>query len=322
MGSKKRKLLSTFLIAFLWQFLCSPGSLADVCRDDNYHLGAKLGFPVFEWRDSAVHTKAIVVAFHGMTFYGLAFNDIARHLASQGYPVYAYDFRGFGLWQKDKLHYPSDGLIHFGQSIEDGQKLVLAVHEENQGEKLICLGESLGSNIALALISTPGEPIDGAVLSGLGVKAYMHPQPRWIVDFVKGLMHSHRPMNLTPYIKPNLAAEPELTKIYLADPLIYRQLSPADLIKASVTNKRSLKNVEQIPSNMPILVMAGAKDRIFKVKALSPLIKRMGSQHTTLKILPGEGHLLLELRPVPVAMDTIDTWLAEETQLSNTVAKK
>lgn len=320
MVSMRRNLVIALLISFVW--FCQAASLADVVRDDSDHLGAKLGFPVYEWRDKAVHTKAVIVAFHGMTFYGLALDQIARHLASHGYPVYAYDYHGFGPWRQDKTEYPNDGQIHFTQSIEDGQKLVAAVHEKNQGEKLICLGESLGSNIALCLISTPGQPIDAAVLSGLGVKEYLHPEPRWLVDFVKGLIHPRKPLNLTPYITPNLAVEPELTKIYLADPLIFNQISPTDLIKASITNKRSLKYIDRIPSSMPILIISGQKDRIFKISALPPLVKKLGAQRTTLKILSGEGHLLLELQPVQAALDTIDAWLAQENQLNNTMAKK
>src|SRR5579872_341480 len=93
-GSMFRRKISLilFTLAFLLPF--TQSALATVIRTDECTLGQKLGVPVYAWQDKTVSDKALIVAFHGMTFYGLAFNDMATYLASQGYPVYAFDFHG------------------------------------------------------------------------------------------------------------------------------------------------------------------------------------------------------------------------------------
>lgn len=313
---KKRKALLIVLALILPCLLLLPAS-ATVTRSDECNLGQKLGLPVYEWRDDALNNKAIIVAFHGMTFYGLAFNDMATYLASEGYPVYAFDFRGFGRWQQKSTKYPNDGQVHFSASIDDAEHLIQALRESYSNKKIFCLGESLGSNMILSILSHQPQLVDGAILSGLGVKRIIHPQPRIIVDILFSLIKPSRLVDLKPYIKPYLASDPTVTYTYMHDPQIHRQLSCAELIKAAVTNKRSIKDINLIPSTMPILIIAGEKDRIYKTTALPAFIKTMGSQCTTLSILPGKGHLLLELQPVNLAVaDTINPWLQKESQVS------
>jgi len=309
----------TLIFAMVLQVFCLNPALAAVQRNDFIPLGEQLGVPVYEWKDGLVPTKAIVVAFHGMTFYGLAFEDTAHHLAGQGYPVYSFDFRGFGGWNKGKSKYPSDGKIHFQQSVEDAKRLISALHSQYPHYKIFCLGESLGSNLALWAISQEALPVDGAILCGLGIKNSLHPQPRWALDFLCEITNPNRRLNLEPYIKPNLASNPEVTKIYLNDPQIMHKLSSVELVKAMVTNKRSLENIDQIPPSISFLIISGQKDRIFKVSALRDFADKLGPDRTTLKIMPGEGHLLLELHPMdPEVANTIDTWLDNQIQIKET----
>jgi acylglycerol lipase len=296
--------------------LLLPAS-ATVIRNDECAIGQKLVLPVYEWRDSTINDKAIIVAFHGMTFYGLAFKDMASYLASQGYPVYSFDFHGFGHWLEDNKKYPDDGKVHFTTSIEDAEHLIKALKEKYPDKKIFCMGESIGSNLILSLISQRPQLVDGAILSGLGVKRILHPQLRWITDFFCYGFTPNKPFDLKPYIQPYLASDPSVTYTYMHDPQIRRNLSIVELIKASITNRRSVKGVNNIPANMPVLIIAGEKDRIYKTSALLPFIQTMGSHNTVLKVLTGKGHLLLELQPVNLAVaDPINSWLQKESQVN------
>jgi alpha-beta hydrolase superfamily lysophospholipase len=313
---KKIKVL-WLAIAFILPFVFLFPSLALVTRSDECELGQKLGLPVYEWRDESVDDKAIIVAFHGMTFYGLAFNDMATYLASQGYPVYAFDFRGFGRWLNESEKYPSDGKAHFGASLEDAQKLIEALQKNYPNKKIFCIGESLGSNLILSLCSHQPQLVDGAILSGLGVKRILHFKLISIIDVIASLFNPNRPVDLKPYIKPYLASDPSVAYTYMHDPQIHRQLSSVELIKAAVTNRRSIKDIQQIPSDMPILIIAGEKDLIYKTKALPAFVQKLGSRCTTLSIIPDKGHLLLEIQPVNLAITgTIDPWLDKETKIN------
>ncbi len=308
-----RKLAINFMILLILQGIWLQAANCAVKRDDLIPLGEELGFPVYQWKDDSIPTKAIIVAFHGMTFYALAFNDTATHLAARGYPVYAFDFHGFGCWCKNNSKYQDDGKVHFTESTEDGKKLITALHAQYPDNKIFCIGESLGSNLALLAVSQEDLPVDGEILCGLGIKTFIHPTFRWIPDFLSEIFTPNRPFKLEPYIKPNLASDPEVTQQYLNDPDIVHKLSSVDLVKALLTNKKSIKSVELVPSSVSFLIISGEHDRIFKFAPIRDLAYSLGSERATLKVIPGKGHLLLELRPMQTDLaDTIDTWLDKQ----------
>ena len=238
-----RRFAINLIILLILQVVWLQSANCAVIRDDLIPLGEELGFPVYQWKDDTVPTKGIIVAFHGMTFYGLALDDTASHLASRGYSVYSFDFHGFGCWRKNNAKYKDDGKVHFTQSIEDGKKLIKALHRKYPDNKIFCIGESLGSNLALLAVSQEDLPIDGEILCGLGTKTTLHPTPIWLLDFIVQIINPNRPMKLEPYIKPNLTSDPEVTKMYLKDPDIVHKLSSVDLVKAMITNKRSLQSI-------------------------------------------------------------------------------
>ncbi len=309
-------------IAF--QVIASCPAYSAVERQDLIPLGEDLGFPVYQWKDNSIPTKAIIVAFHGMTFYGLAFEDMASHFASEGYPVYSYDFRGFGFWRKSHDKYKNiDGKVHFSQATEDGKKLIKALHAQYPGQKIFCIGESLGSNLALWAVSQESLPVDGLILCGLAVKNSYHPTPRWVLDFAREITNPNRPMNLTPYVKPNLASDPKVTNIYLKDPEIVHKLSSVELVKALITNKKSIESTYLISPSISFLIISGENDRMFKASALPDFATKLGEERTTVKILPKKGHLLLELAPMDNELSsTIDTWLDDQIQIKQTQVEK
>jgi alpha-beta hydrolase superfamily lysophospholipase len=277
--------------------------------------GEKLGIPVYEWKDDSVSPKALIVAIHGLTFYGSAFDGTATQLASQGYTVYAYDLRGFGRWHQEKDKFPSDEKPHYDQGVEDGRKLISLLHEQNPDLKIFCLGESLGANMSLLLAAQQPQIISGIMLSGLAVKQAWYPRARWVKDGFNTIVFPNRPFNLAPYSKLYLASNPTVTQIYLNDPKIFRQLTAEQLIKALVLNARAVKQADKIPPSVQILALTGAKDTVFKPKHLSWFAQKVGPDRTTIKVLPNKGHLLLELQPYdPEIIDTMDKWLSKNVQ--------
>lgn len=310
--SIKRKLFLPF-IALL--FLMTLPVLAAVERSDQSGLSEKLVLPVYEWRDPSIRQKASIVAVHGLTFYAGAFDDLATHLAEKGYTVYAADLRGFGRWKEESNKFGGDGKIHYTQSQDDLLNVLKAVRQENPQDKVFCLGESFGANYAVWVASTNAQLVDGAILCSPCVKMYVHPRLRWSVDFVKGVFNPQGELNLEPYINPYLSHDRALTQACLQDPKICRSLSPVDLVKTDITNKRTLTRIRDIPAEMPILIIAGEKDRVFKARALPKFVPELGSKHVMIRVLKDKGHLLFEHQPVqPEIADLVDHWLQEQTE--------
>ncbi len=266
-----------------------------------------------EWKDDAVPTKAIIFGIHGATLYSGTFDHFARHLASEGYPMYALDMRGFGRWQHENDKFGGDSSIHYTQSKEDMAEVLGMLRRIYPHEKIYCLGESLGSNMALWLLANKPELTDGAILSSPCIKKVTHPSARLAIDVVKLWKSPYKKHDLKPYITPYLSEDPTVTDHYMNDPMINRQFCAADLIKSMRTNSDALKGADKIPADMPLLVVAGAKDEVYKADGIESFMKTVGSQRQTIFISPDKGHLLLETTHTdPKIMGEIDDWLAKQ----------
>jgi alpha-beta hydrolase superfamily lysophospholipase len=292
--------------------ISTTGASAEpVCYVDS-KVGEELNLPVYEWVDTSVPQRGIIVAIHGLTFYADAYDKLARHLASEGFKFYACDLRGFGRWKTDYAKFGGDDQVHFTQSKDDLTRLAKKLRAENPDSRMIVLGESLGANYALWSMSEEGGQLfDGAVVFAPGVKTRIHPQPRMVVDFFHGLRHPKKPMNLEPYITPYLSNDRQVTQTCLKDPLICKELSPIELIKVALTNKESIQKVKNIPSDRPIMIVAGDEDAVFKTSAINKWAKRIGSDNVSIHELPNKGHLMLESQDVDMGVvGIVDDWLA------------
>ncbi len=272
-------------------------------------IAQDLKLPVVEWSDPEQSEKGVIFAIHGLTLYSETFDELARKLASQGYTTYAYDLRGFGKWldsESDESH-----TINFTQSREDLLNIISYLRQNNSNKQIFCLGESMGANLSLWIASERAQLVDGLILSAICYKTDWHPRWRWISDVMHGLAFPKRQMLLTPYIVSNLSHDENVTKSYLSDKKIRLAIKPAKLIKAALTNRIALKNVERIPASMPILIINGERDMLFKSKSVSKLCERIPSKDLEVHILSNKGHLLLEhQQPLPLVQRLIDSWLA------------
>src|ERR1700754_2147162 len=97
----KLRNLKLAMVSAVLALSLSSVARAEVSQTQDSDVGTELKLPVMEWKDDAVATKAIIFGIHGATLYSGTFDHFARHLAAEGYPVYALDMRGFGRWQKE-----------------------------------------------------------------------------------------------------------------------------------------------------------------------------------------------------------------------------
>jgi acylglycerol lipase len=281
----------------------------------NSTIGQQLNLPIYEWIDKTRASKGIIVAVPGMTLYAFSWNDMAMHLASQGYRVFSLDQRGFGRWRTESAKFGGTNKIEIGQSEQDLLDLVTDLRQAHPNQKLFLLGESLGSNMALALVSEHPKLADGAILGSPCYKTRMHAKPlHWAEDFARTIIKPNRAINLEPYSAPYLTNDPALAKACNNDPLIYRKMNTADLIKIDLMNDRAIGAAKNLPAGFPLLIIAGSKDAMFKSTELPKAIEKFGSKNIELHLLAGKGHLLMEHQTVQPAIGTlIDTWLVKQS---------
>lgn len=276
-------------------------------------IGQELHLPVYQWVDDTVpEKKGVIFTIHGATLYARRFESLAQHLAQAGYIIYGLDLRGFGQWRNHSAMFGGDSKIHYTQSQSDIVRVLEVLRKQYPNERIYALGESLGANLSVWVASEHPQLVDGLILSSPCIKPIWHARPRLAVDIVRGVIAPHREMRLDSYIKPYLAEDKRVAVQYLRDPMICKRFSAVDLIKSLKTNTLALSQPEKIPSDMPILIVAGKKDKIYKASAIPAFASKIGSQQKAVYIVPGKGHLLLEHPFLDKRIvGIIDTWLAQ-----------
>jgi acylglycerol lipase len=292
-------------------FACQTPTLAATEFENQSDVGKSLRIPVHHWADPSSESRAIIVAVPGLVFNGRAYDLVARDLVARGYEVYAMDMRGYGDWRKAEGGLDGDHLVHYTQSKDDLTHLLTQLRQKYVGKPIFCMGESFGADMVVWEAATDPSLMDGVIAASLPYKICVHPRPRWALTFVQGLHHPKKPMDLVPYLVPTLSEDKQVALAALHDDdMTLKQLSATDLIKAGLTVKTAMKQVQSIPPNMPVLVIAGQKDEIQKTNRLPEIVSAMGSKRANLVVLPNKGHLLLERKQLDSGvMKLLNGWL-------------
>jgi hypothetical protein len=116
-------------------------------------------------------------------------------------------------------------------------------------------------------------------------------------------------------MQPILSEDKEVALELMNNTETSKEMSITNLIKAAVTNKISVKEIANIPESMPILLIAGEKDRIQKTDTLEVMLPKMGSKQTSLVVFPDKGHMLLERKKIDTEVgEVIDKWLDSQQE--------
>lgn len=313
----KRKKLSTALSILVAAGLsvAVQAASAEPTRDNDASLGKELKLPIYYWNDESVKRKGVILAVHGVTLHARRFDSVAMKLAADGYSVYALDLRGYGRWRKENEKFNGDNKIHYTQSQGDIVEVLTALKKMYSDIPVYMMGESLGANLSVWVASTHPDLVDGVILSSPCVKRIVRLNGRVIVDSTKAFFRPYKPFGLEAHIKPYLSEDPRVTEEYLKDPDIDLDLSPADLIKSVKTNTLAIAHTKKIPEDMPILMLAGEQDKIYKAKAIPKFAKAIPSREQTIYMFENKGHLLLEHNFVePDVFARMENWLDEQNK--------
>jgi alpha-beta hydrolase superfamily lysophospholipase len=298
-------------------------ALAQVTRQDNGELSQSLKLPIYEWQDSEVPAKAMIVAIHGCTLHAGTFDFLARHLAAEGFLFYAPDLRGYGRWQKGDFDSKKDCSIDYGQSETDLLAVLATLKKRHPDLKLYCLGESIGSNLAILLAAKQPDLVDGLILASPCVKRIQHLGPRALLDISWGVVRPHREISLNTYITSYLSNDPRVTSAYINDPLCRKGVSFHDLLSTVAYNQLGVRNANELKPDLPVLFIAGKKDEIYKASAVPKFAQRIASAKKTIIIIPDQGHILVETPYMTATViGDIDHWLATITGSEKTLSFK
>jgi alpha-beta hydrolase superfamily lysophospholipase len=321
--SKKRQFklakqiaLALALITVTIQLPLALPANSKVIRQDQVDIADKHYPYLYQWSDSAIKPKAIVIAIHGVTMHGLTYDHLAYHLAQEGTLVLSPDLPGCGRrWQKDSVSY-----IKAQEELID---IIQSVKKTHKNLPIICLGESLGANLALSTAETNPQLVDGIVLSSPALKRRINVTPKTVVGSVNmlvGLVKTNTLVDLSPYVRAYASEDPTIVQTMLDDPLIHRQIKSQDLWDSCNAMKSVFKEAKLISKTTPVLIIQGSQDRILKANAIIKLVSNLNSDDQTVKWLNHQGHMILEeCQPRADVLQTIDDWF--KTHVDKSVAE-
>lgn len=290
--------------------------------NSNSALGSELGLPISEWTDEAAPSKGIVLALHSLMFSGPSYQQFATHLAGLGYHVYAPDIRGFGKWrQAEKVGKPQRA-DYRGQK-GDLIRIVKELKEENPDKPIILLGESIGGDYVLWLLSQPvAEDVDAAIVCAPGFRFTFHWNRHVFIDAPMGFFLPRKQINFRPYLATYLKKNGELSDSWPSDPTVTKTFSLSELVRCRAMSREAFRGVERIPGDMPLLVLAGKNDQVFNTAVIKKRVKDFGTHNLSVELVPNAGHLLFESQKVdPKTEKIVENWLTKQLTAREAITK-
>ncbi|MFN8658453.1 MAG: alpha/beta fold hydrolase [Candidatus Obscuribacterales bacterium] len=287
-----------------------------VVRENVNEFSQSLKIPIIKWsQHDSQAPQAVLVALHGSTLHSGVFEEFSRQMVGRGYMVVAPDMRGFGRWRTDSKNFENGAKIEFYKDRADLVNLLQMLRNQYPKTPLYCIGESLGGNLSLWVASVHPDLVDGIILSSPCIKRHWCINRTLAVDFFKAARFPHREVPTAPYAKRYLSESKEVTAAYLADPGIRKAMTAYESFQSFHVNRSCLLYAENVPQDMPILVIEGTNDRMYVSKAVGPLMKRVPSSDETVHYLKNRGHIHLETPHIKEdVVETVDDWLRTHIQ--------
>ncbi|MBD5634682.1 MAG: alpha/beta hydrolase [Candidatus Eremiobacteraeota bacterium] len=269
--------------------------------------------------------KGVVTIAHGLSEHAERYARFAGALAEAGYAVYASDHRGHGPLARDENRLGEFGPDGWNATLGDLAHVTLIAHEAHPGKALFFFGHSMGSVFAQRFIQLHGAYLAGAVLCGSfgaieGLEGILQ-----MADAMAQGAGAAVPSALQPQMFAGFNAafeqktgfewlsrdESEVRK-YVDSPLCGFPLTNgamATMLHGFADAWRA-ENEARIPVDLPILIVAGAKDpagaATGSLAALAERYRALGVRDLTVTFYPDDRHEILnELDRERVTSDLI-----------------
>ncbi len=274
-------------------------------RHTEYFWMSKNGTRLFgqEWSPED-EPKAAIALIHGLGEHSGRYAHVAEVLTTAGYSLTAFDLQGHGKSEGIRGHAPSyDALMD-----DVSQNLDLA-REHFPGVPVFLYGHSLGGNLCLYYcLSKNG--LKGAIATSPMIETATPPPA---VKLAIGKMLYNLMPNLTMdsgLDRQGLARDPEVEKIYSADPLVHGKISARLALDMLKSGKLLLEKAPEF--SVPMLVMQGSADRIVSPRSTRNFANATTLSKITYKEWDGYYHELHNEPEKQQVLKFIVDWLNQE----------
>jgi alpha-beta hydrolase superfamily lysophospholipase len=272
-----------------------------VTRDEAWFEGAD-GIRLLErsWLPAGA-PKAVVVVVHGYAEHCGRYDYVGETLAKAGYAVHAYDQRGHGRSQGERALVRS--MDEYLDDLDVFVERVAARHEARLATFMV--GHSMGGAIVAlhAIERRPG--VRGVLLSGAAGGAE---RLGWRGRLITLLGRLLQKLPLVTLDAATVSRDPEVVRLYDADPLNYRGKMKAGLLRALILGGRRIARGRG-SMGYPLLIMHGTEDALVPHDGSVRLYEQASSPDKTLKLYDGLYHEIFNEPERDAVLADVVAWL-------------
>ncbi|MBS4534030.1 alpha/beta hydrolase [Clostridium sp. D2Q-14] len=272
----------------------------------------KLYIRTYRNENTEKNNKEVIQILHGMAEYGYRYEDFANFLVKQGYIVYIHDHRKHGKSVEDgqKIGYYTNDT--WGDMVDDVNHVKQLAKKQENVDKIILIGHSMGSFLARNTLMDYGKDISKAVIIGTGYTDKASINVAITMAKILGKTSGKKPSKFLNNLliggfnksfKPNKTSADWLTKdtsivdSYINDPLCGYSYTPKfyEEILKGLLYIINPENIKKTP-NIPLFFIAGEKDPVGKsgtgVQKVNSIYKDLG-YNTSIELIPEGRHEIL-----------------------------
>jgi len=240
------------------------------------------------------------VIVHGFKSHSGYYDWPAERLVDNGLAVYAFDLRGHGRSEGERLF--AEKISDFTSDVHD---VVTVARNDNPGLPIVLLGHSAGGVIACMYVLEHQQELAGFICESF---AHEVPAPDFALAILKGISHIAPHAHLLKLEDDDFSRDPAFVQRMKNDPLIPRMGYPASTVAGLVRADERLKT-DFARITLPVLILHGTADQVTMPRGSMRFGERGGSADKTLKLYDGHAHDLLNDVDREVVMADVLEWL-------------
>jgi alpha-beta hydrolase superfamily lysophospholipase len=278
----------------------SPATVAQAHQEGWFRGAGGLSLFRQTWRPAGP-TRAVLINLHGLGDHSGLYPTLVDHFTARGIAVYAQDLRGNGRSAGQRGY-----VERWEEYREDLGRFVALVRQEEPGQSIFLLGNSLGGLIVLDYVLHRPEGIRGVIaasppLGRLGVPGPLLALGR-LLSRVWPRFSVRTGMDLS-----GLARDPVVVETVLADPLFHRLGTARLSTEVVAAIARVQAEAPRFP--LPLLVIHGSSDRMVAPDGSRAFVARVGHPDRELREYPGAYHVLFADLDYERVLTDVERWI-------------
>jgi acylglycerol lipase len=251
-----------------------------------YFIGANNYKLYFQSWLPDVAVKAVLFLAHGIVEHSGRYAGFGSYLASQGFAVYAFDYRHHGQSEGKKGNIDKFSLI-----LDDFEIFLKMIQTVYSDRKTFLFGHSMGASFSMAFAEKHQSELTGLILSGSPLRS-LPPIPTAAIGLMYPLVLMTPNMGIYKLNSSTLSRDKTVVEGYNNDPLVFRGKLSCRLI---ISFMWGLHKIEDRLGDIriPALILHGTEDNLCSPHGSEVVLQKISSKNKSFIRYQGYYHEIL-----------------------------